>query len=115
MNKIEEILSARHGGAVTFRPFFSAEEGGRTEPQSIRITEGGETLQLTALYPDGIRDDFYFTLKDGELTCRRLFRLGGQERDICELGVELNGITFWGEPGDDYFYHNENPRVYEKM
>ncbi len=115
MNKIEEILSARHGGAVTFRPFFSAEEGGRTEPQSIRITEGGETLQLTALYPDGIRDDFYFTLKDGELTCRRLFRLGGQERDICELGVELNGITFGGEPGDDYFYHNENPRVYEKM
>ena len=34
---------------------------------------------------------------------------------IKELGIALSGISFGLNPRDDYFYHNENPRIYEAM
>ena len=114
MNQIESVLSAWKCGTIAFQPFFVTREK-KVLPLSIRISEGNGMLQITADYPGGARDDFYITLASKELVCRRLFDCGKEKTAVCELGVEFAGITFGGKPADDYFYHLENPRIYEKM
>ena len=114
MNQIESVLSAWKCGTIAFQPFFVTREK-KVLPLSVRISEGNGMLQITADYPGGARDDFYITPASKELICRRLFDCGKEKLAVCELGVEFAGITFGGKAADDYFYHLENPRIYEKM
>lgn len=114
MNQFEALLDAWRCGTPAFQPFFVTREG-KIFPKSVQISEGCGLLQITADYSGGARDDFHIVPGEGELVCRRLFRCGKEKSAVCELGVEFTGITFGGKPGDDYFYHLENPRIYEKM
>ena len=62
------------------------------------------------------RDDLFFTFENDQIVCRRKFQnLSGEVMKLNELGITLAGITFGGSPRDDFFYHNENPRIYEVM
>ncbi len=104
------MLKKLECGNLSFIPFVVT-PGGRILPDEM----SWQGTQLTAVYAGGMRDDFYFVDKGGEITCQRYFHCGASERDIAELGVEIGGISFGRNPADDYFYHNENPRIYEKM
>ncbi len=67
-------------------------------------------------YGDKFLDDIYFRKAEHGISCRRYFRnISKEEQHIGELGIRLDGIDFGGDPADDYFYHNENPRIYERM
>ena len=115
MKKINEILSAWGCGSLELLPFFVT-KAGKVFPSEINSVSGNGTLHISAIYPAGEKDDFYFvTSAREEITCRRVFRNKGEAQDICELGLQLKGITFGKIPREDYFYHNENPRIYEKM
>ena len=114
MKKINDILSAWGCGSLEMMPFFVTEKG-RVFPAAVEVTEGKGNLQISAVYETGEKDDLYLLLSEKEMTCRRVFRNKDAEQNICELGIRLKGITFGKDPKEDYFYHNENPRIYEKM
>ena len=101
-------------GMPEFTVFFVS-GGERIFPESQEITPGNGTLQISLAYASGEREtlDFRRAGADG-VTCRRLFKNGPRERKIDELGLCLEKISFGGAPEDDYFYHAENPRIYEK-
>ena len=102
-------------GMPEFTPFFVS-GGERIFPESQEITPGNGTLKIALSYASGERETLDFKLAGGcGVTCRRLFKNGPRERKIDELGLELVGITFGEDPKDDYFYHTENPRIYEKL
>ena len=102
-------------GMPEFTPFFVS-EGEKIFPESQEITPGNGTLKIALSYASGERETLDFKLAGLQgVTCRRLFKNGPRERKIDELGLELIGITFGGDPKEDYFYHIENPRIYEKL
>jgi hypothetical protein len=63
-----------------------------------------------------VRDEIDFTAESDHVVCRR--RVTNDSRQtiqLVELGIRLEGISFGGDPADDYFYHTENPRIYQRM
>ncbi|MBR4518987.1 MAG: alpha-galactosidase [Victivallales bacterium] len=71
--------------------------------------------QIAMRYAD-FQDDLYFTLQGTDLTFRRVFRnTSSRSQKLNELVVEFTGISFGQPSNEDYFYHNENPRIYEVM
>ncbi|MBR7139383.1 MAG: alpha-galactosidase [Lentisphaeria bacterium] len=115
MKKINELLSAWGCGTLEIQPFFVTKEG-KVFPSQTAAVPGNGTLHISVTYPGGEKDDLYFlTDARNEITCRRVFRNKDAAQDICELGMELKGVSFGSAPREDYFYHNENPRIYEKM
>lgn len=114
MKKFNEMISAWNCGSLEMLPFFVTEKG-TFFPVKTEVFEGSGNLQYTFTYETGEKEDLYFLLDEKEVTCRRLFRNRDEAQNICELGIRLSGITFGKEKKEDYFYHNENPRIYEKM
>lgn len=111
------FLTTLSCGDITFQPFVVL-DGQRHDGQLQEARNGTGTSQLTYLYPNQARDDFYLTFgAAGDVTCRRLFQGPDHDFQLQELGFDLNGIAFGPgcKPAQDYFYHNENPRIYEKM
>ena len=105
-----DFLDFLKAGKITFLPY--AVIGGReVAPVSCKKTLWADGLQLHYEYEGGQTDDFYYR----DSVCTRTFRNGGKKINLNELGLTLSGITFGGKSSDDYFYHNENPRIYERM
>lgn len=104
-----------HCGRVKLTPFFVTTDG-RVEPKyTVSVDETYRTIQLCA-EEKTFRDCLYIDYNDQELICKRVFEnLSEETLKLCELGVEFDDITFGLEPRKDYFYHNENPRIYEVM
>ena len=83
---------------------------------SEKLDIKNETASISAEYSGMFRDTLYFTLQKDEILCRRVFEnISKKAFEIKELAVELKGITFGCERRDDYFYNNENPRIYGAM
>lgn len=97
-------------GKISFLPFCVI-DGENIFPVSCKKTLWDDGLQLHCEYADGMTDDFYYR----DSVCTRKFRNGMAKIKLNELGLTLSGITFGGKTVDDYFYHNENPRIYERM
>ncbi len=58
-------------------------------------------------------DEIVFGYEDG-ITAKRYFKnLGSDVIKLNRLKMKISGLDLGGEPRDDYFYHNENPRIYE--
>lgn len=104
------FLDFLEAGRITFIPFCVV-GGQRVFPLSCRKIKWDDGLQLHYEYENGMTDDFYYR----NSVCTRKFRNGMEKVQLDELGFSLEGITFGGNPDDDYFYHNENPRIYERM
>ncbi|MBQ8359982.1 MAG: alpha-galactosidase [Oscillospiraceae bacterium] len=113
---LENILKALQCGNISLRPYVvMADETEMPLEYTVSVNESAKNCTISAT--DGIVRDYLFLEYDGdEITCRRKFENNSQRTvAIKELGVELKGITFGEKPRDDYFYHNENPRIFETM
>lgn len=101
-------------GEAHFTPFVVT-DAGRVDPTyTVIINEVYRTVRLQAVQENRFRDTLYLDYTDREITCKRVFEnLSGDVIKLYELGVEICGITYGVDPRDDYFYHNENPRIYE--
>ncbi|MBR4016803.1 MAG: alpha-galactosidase [Oscillospiraceae bacterium] len=113
---LENILKSIGCGNVCLRPFVVMADGSERELEyAISVNEGAKTATVSA--KDGeVSDYLFFDYTGDELLCRRTFENKSEGVvSIKELGMELKGITFGKLPRDDYFYHNENPRIYEAM
>ncbi len=103
-------------GDISFRPYVVGADG---SPLSLdytaKLTSDGARVTLSA--NDGrVSDAIYITRDGDEYRCKRVFENNTDEIvTICELALDIGGITFGGVSRDDYFYHNENPRIYEAM
>ena len=105
-----EFLDFLKAGKINFLP-FAVINGKNVEPETCKKIVGNDGLQLHYEYKNGMVDDFYIT----GTNCVRKFKNGTKMIKLNELGLTLSGITFGGKAEDDYFYHNENPRIFERM
>ena len=65
---------------------------------------------------DILQDDIYIkSAQDGVIACRKIKNVSSAPLEICELVAKISGLQFGGEGKEDYFYHAENPRIYETM
>ena len=113
---LENIFKNLLCGNIALRPFVVLPD--ETEwPLEYTVSVNETAKNCTIFATDGIVRDYLFLEYDGdEITCRRSFENSSKQTvAIKELGLELKGITFGKKPRDDYFYHNENPRIYEAM
>ena len=63
-----------------------------------------------------IQDDIYVRRDERGLLVRRIVKnVSTAPIRLKELKTVLSGVDFGGERRDDYFYHAENPRIYETM
>ena len=113
---IENVLRDLQCGNISLRPFVVLTDG--TEwPLAYTVSVNEVARNCTIRADDGIVNDYLFLEYNGdEITCRRSFENKSEKIiSIKELGLELKGIAFGQMPRDDYFYHNENPRIFEVM
>lgn len=115
MKKIfTEVMRDVIGENFAFEPFFVREDGA-VAAEAIEVIDGSGTWQINVRYPiKSIRDTLYLKKEPEGLTCRRIFETA-EDLNLCELGINLKGISFGKDLKDDYFYHVENPRIYERM
>ncbi len=63
-----------------------------------------------------LQDDIYVCIANGGVSVRRTFKnCSAKTVKVKELKARLSGIDFGKQRKDDYFYHLENPRIYETM
>ena len=71
--------------------------------------------QVTMKYPD-FQDDLYLNICGSDIIAKRVLKnTSSRSQKLNELAIKFKGITFGKKPKDDFFYHNENPRIYEVM
>lgn len=113
---LETILENLRCGNCSLRPFvMSADETERALEYTITVNEQAKNVTISA--NDGAVIDYLFIdFSGGEMLCKRTFEnISDETVSIGELGVAIDGISFGCNTRDDYFYHNENPRIYEAM
>ena len=111
---LRKILNA---GDITSKVFIELESG-RIDPceQSFCINDEGNHACLTLSYGNGLREDLYFELQKSHLVCRRSTHNTSKEMaKIRETAFFIDGLDFGWKADEDYFYHVENPRIYDKM
>lgn len=114
---INSLLDRLDAGKVIMTPYVVLEDGTEVRPQyQEKVDEKAGTASLSANYKNLFKDTLYFTLKKDEIVCRRVFESISQEDfGIRELAISFQGITYGLDKRNDYFYHNENPRIYEAL
>ncbi len=113
---LESILKPMQCGDISLRPYVVAADGSELPLEyAVSVNEAAKTITVSA--NNGVVSDYLFlTYENEELQCSRTFENKSRNTvSIRELGLDLTGISFGGAPRDDYFYHNENPRIFEVM
>ena len=96
--------------------FFAVLDGRETPPEKVENQEAEANAHIVMQYGNGATDDVYLEIGEEGMVARRVFaNKTGNTLKLNELGLRLRGIRFSGKPRDDFFYHNENPRIYEQM
>lgn len=104
-------------GSLTWQA-FAVSEGKRVEPAESRIVAVNDfMLHWQCIYPDLGREDLYFSVNRDRtsVNCRRVWTTGDKPCKLDELGIVISGINFGKRPADDYYYHVENPRIYDRF
>jgi len=116
-SRINELLNNLECGALTFRPYIVMKDATEISLQYVlTVNEESKTVQMIAVHQGLFRDDLYIKYENDAFICRRKFQnISAQPLTIKELAVEIGGITYGLNPRDDYFYHNENPRIFGIM
>jgi Melibiase/Alpha galactosidase C-terminal beta sandwich domain len=113
LDRLAELVGQIIGQkAITVTPFIVI-NGERLEPDAIVVNEQVANTHVQLGYGDIIAEDIYINKNSDALTWqRKIYNISGGELEIDETGVEISGISFGGTSDDDYFYHVENPRIY---
>lgn len=119
MSKLDfqQALKNLQSGCLKLSPYVVL-TGGEKIVSELSFHEDAvhQTAQFVIEQKGLFRDSLQLTYRDGEILGRRMFEnLSTDVLAVRELGVEIAGITFGETPKDDYFYHTENPRIYEIM
>ena len=113
---LESILKDLQCGKIVLTAAIKV-NGKVLAPTTTRIShpKGSCLAQVTMKYP-GFQDDLYITDSIFGIIAKRVLKnTSDRSQKLNELSIKLQGITFGEEPKDDFFYHNENPRIYEIM
>ena len=114
---IREMLAPLNCGELDLTP-YAVIDGKNCIGSVIECTiqpENGRA-RLKIVLDSVFQDMLSFQFRGDQIRCRREFRnLSGKVMKLNELGAALTGIDFGRIPRDDFFYHNENPRIYEVM
>ena len=114
--QITPVLQFLNAGNLGITPFIVTNGNRVTPSYTATVREEYRTICLRAEESGAFRDTLYLTYNDREITCKRVFEnLSADVMNLNELGIDMSGITFYAAARDDYFYHNENPRIYEVM
>ncbi len=99
--------------SVTFTPYLSFSEG--TVFGEYKQTSGSGTV-IYSYESAEVSDILYINETDSGYVCKRHFKnKSNKVKNLLELGIRIKGIGFGENPSDDYYYHVENPRVFQKM
>ena len=71
---------------------------------------------LKLAYAEGVTEELFFdrTPEGGTCLLRRVRNGSGRTLALNELWCRFSGLSFGGDPAGDYFYHLENPRMYDR-
>jgi hypothetical protein len=98
-------------GNVTITPYAVIDE--KNVYPVMTSCEGG---QYDFVCEGLFKESLYIDTRENHIRCRRTFEnISGRTLNLNELGLTLANITFGKTARDDFFYHNENPRIYEVM
>ena len=113
---MHHLLSMLSCGELDLKPYIVTPECTLYPKYTCSKSDDLKTVILISTDNCNFCDRLYFTVETDSIICKRIFENTSDEIfRLCELGITLSGITFGKEPRDDYFYHNENPRIYEIM
>lgn len=113
---MKKTLDKLFGGNLKFSPYVVTPHKTIFPEYTIHRNRKGNTISFCAEYNQTFRDQLQFTYNDVEIICKRTFQnISDEAFNLSELGIELSGITFGQNPENDYFYHNENPRIYQVL
>ena len=111
--KREYFIQALNCGKIVFVPYVRFED--RDDYQDYALSESGEILRMKSdneLYFDEIS----ITETENGFIAKRSYRNKTKSvQHLRELALTLDGISFNCDKKRDYFYHVENPRIYEQM
>ena len=98
---------------MSFSPFVSLsgkEWGGAYEISS------GKNEYMMSHSNEQYSDNIYITENERGFLAKRVFKNTSDGiLKLTELGIRISGIDFGCEKCDDYYYHAENPRVFQRM
>ena len=111
--KKEYFIKALGLGEITLTPYVRFENS--DSHQNYSLFENGKLLRITSdneLY----FDEILITETDNGFIAKRSYRNKTDAvQHLCELATMLDGISFGCDKKQDFFYHVENPRIYEEM
>ncbi len=111
-----EITSCEN---ISFKPFIELKSGTLSPASSrIEINEKEKTCRMDNGYGAGIEEKIYFTWRKGGSTWQRSIKnISPRQLKLVETGIIIGNISFGGKclPEKDYFYHTENPRIYDLL
>lgn len=119
MSKInfKQALQSLHSGNLELKPYVVLAGQGKIFPKtSVTDNTDYQTAQIEMEYEGLFRDVLYLSYGEGDIIGKRMFEnLSDKNLSLCELGIEISGLTYNKDPKDDYFYHAENARLYNVM
>jgi len=118
MKRLEQNLSKVLGLKGLRIQVFIKIESSRIYPceQSFCINDEQNHARLTLSYDNGLQENLYFEMKDTHVVCRRVtHNTSDKLAKICETAFLIDALDLGGKNATDYFYHVENPRIYDKM
>ncbi|NMA43232.1 MAG: hypothetical protein GX946_07605 [Oligosphaeraceae bacterium] len=108
------ILNLPRFPKLILTPFIVC-DGQRLQTTNCVINQKENNIHVSCKYPNDCQEDFYLIKYEQHYCCKRYFKNGENEIKLNELGLEIKDISFGADATKDYFYHAENPRIYEKM
>ena len=99
--------------SVIFTPFIRTTERDIFPEYNETYGNGSFCYSYTS---DEVSDCLYFTEIPSGFTVKRVFKnVSDKTLKLTELGTRISGINFGLDSYDDYYYHVETPRVFQKM
>lgn len=116
MNSINKAFSYVDGKNTDIYAYVVLADGKKAKLNyRIDLNDEYKTLHMFA-ENELLHDDIYINYSQNEAVCKRVVRnTSGNRLKIKELAFCISGIGFGKDTKDDYFYHAENPRIYEAM